>query len=536
MDNTQFVKFNNIPQDKFEFVSGQDYAHDKKLETKSVGYLRDAMRRFAKNKGSVVAAFIILLLVLFAIIGPFCFNQGYQDAYATHTVIKRYKELLPKVEGLEGTGFWDGTKTAEVSDRQLAMYRAMGVEMGRDPVVEMLGERTTYDVMGKASKLYKIRLDTYAAITMFTETLTPDQYQALQDYQNRTGKQVILPRVNKDDAYLYGMGRIAVWYKSDSKGNPEYDKNGNFIPAYYTQEDSNLKDLALITGYNDGYNSLRLAGDPGIDDPNSIYRYHYAQRTGSDGQYNYLVRVNPYNYFEYLFGFEPCFTFGSDSKGFDILSRLASGARFSLILALLVSVVNLTIGAIYGAIEGYYGGVVDMAMERFSDILANVPFMIVTVLFKLHLAAKVGLVGALIFAFILTGWIGMASRVRMQFYRFKNQEYVLAARTLGARDRRIIWKHIFPNSLGTIITGTVLVIPGVIFSETSLAYLNIINLDSPTMSSVGAMLSAGQAVMTSSPHVVLFPALFIALLMISFNLFGNGLRDAFNPSLRGSEG
>ena len=123
----------------------------------------------------------------------------------------------------------------------------------------------------------------------------------------------------------------------------------------------------------------------------------------------------------------------------------------------------------------------------------------------------------------------------MQFYRFKNQEYVLAARTLGAKDWRIIWKHIFPNTLGTLITGCVLVIPGVIFSETSLSYLGIINLDSSSMSSVGAMLSAGQKVMTSAPHVVLFPAIFIALLEISFNLFGNGLRDAFNPSLRGTE-
>ena len=121
----------------------------------------------------------------------------------------------------------------------------------------------------------------------------------------------------------------------------------------------------------------------------------------------------------------------------------------------------------------------------------------------------------------------MASRVRMQFYRFKNQEYVLASRTLGASDFRIMFKHIFPNSLGTIITGSVLVIPSVIFSETSLSYLGIINLDSASVTSIGAMLSAGQTCMTSAPHVVFFPALFIALLMISFNLFGNGLRDAF---------
>ena len=177
-----------------------------------------------------------------------------------------------------------------------------------------------------------------------------------------------------------------------------------------------------------------------------------------------------------------------------------------------------------------------MVFEGVSDILSGIPFMVGTVLFQLHLANKVGVVGSLIYAFILTGWIGMASTVRMQFYRFKNQEYVLAARTLGAKDWRIIWKHIFPNTLGTIITSCVLVIPGVIFSETSLSYLGIINLDSPTMSSVGSMLSAGQSVMTSAPHVVFFPAIFIALLEISFNLFGNGLRDAFNPSLRGTEG
>ena len=193
------------------------------------------------------------------------------------------------------------------------------------------------------------------------------------------------------------------------------------------------------------------------------------------------------------------------------------------------------IGAFYGAVEGYYGGVIDILLERISDILAGVPFIVVATLFRLHLASKVGMIPSLLFAFVLTGWISIAARVRMQFYRFKNQEYVLAARTLGAGDFRIMFKHIFPNSLGTIITSSVLIIPGVIFSETSLSYLGIINLDSSTMSSVGSMLSAGQSCMTVAPHVVLFPAIFIGLLEISFNLFGNGLRDAFNPSLRGTE-
>ena len=129
----------------------------------------------------------------------------------------------------------------------------------------------------------------------------------------------------------------------------------------------------------------------------------------------------------------------------------------------------------------------------------------------------------------------MASRVRMQFYRFKGQEYILAARTLGANDTRLMFKHIFPNSLGTLITGSILVIPGVIFSESSLTYLGIVNLESSTMTSVGTMLANGKDFLATDPYIIFFPALFIALLEICFNLFGNGLRDAFNPSLRGVE-
>ena len=200
-----------------------------------------------------------------------------------------------------------------------------------------------------------------------------------------------------------------------------------------------------------------------------------------------------------------------------------------------ISAVNLFIGAIYGAIEGFYGGVIDLAMERVSDILGGIPSMVVMTLFQLHLASKVGPVWSMVFAFILTGWLGMAARTRMQFYRFKRQEYVLSARTLGASDARLMFKHIFPNAMGTLITGSVLSIPGVIFSESSLTYLGIVNLSSSTATSVGTLLSKGSESYTTYPHVLLFPAIFISLLEIAFNLFGNGLRDAFNPSLKGIE-
>ena len=174
-------------------------------------------------------------------------------------------------------------------------------------------------------------------------------------------------------------------------------------------------------------------------------------------------------------------------------------------------------------------------MERIAEILGEVPFLVVATLFQMHLAKKVGPVPSLLFAFVMTGWIGIAGRVRMQFYRFKNQEYVLAARTLGASDKRLIFRHIFPNAIGTIITSTVLIIPNVVYSESMLTYLGIVNLETSGITSVGTMLSHGQTYMSTNPHILLFPALFISLLEIAFNLFGNGLRDAFNPSLRGAE-
>ena len=250
------------------------------------------------------------------------------------------------------------------------------------------------------------------------------------------------------------------------------------------------------------------------------------------------VRVLYYEYYVYQHGFEPVHIFGATGTGADLFTLVASGTQFSFLLAIGVSIVNLIIGAIYGAIEGFYGGKIDLVMERIADILNGVPFMIVAVLLNMHFAETLGVVGALIFAFVLTGWIGTAATVRMQFYRYKKQEYVLAARTLGARDRRLIMKHIYPNALGTIITSAALYIPSVIFSETSLAYLGIINLNNPSegLISLGSLLTTGQsAISLGFVHIMLFPAIVIALLMISFNLFGNGLRDAFNPSLRGAD-
>ena len=505
----------NIPAEKFQFVGENRKLHDQKFDTKQISYFRDAFNRFCKNKSSVVAGIIILSLVLYAIFVPIFCETSYSRAL-TDTTYLNYTKLAPRNQLCVSLGldFWDGCVVREFNEATVKAKQAMEQETGYPAIKEIVRESVGSD--GKA--LFECRVDSYIDNGFLYMTLSESEYQALQAWQSETGVQVIFPAV--DDKKSTDAN---IWYKVNQKNVAQLDKDGNLVANY------------KASGNDGNYNSLRLEGDPGLNDPEASNRYRYATITGDSSSVSYKCRIFLYTYFQYRYGFEPSFLLGTTAMGQDMLTRLASAARFSLIFAVCVAAINLTIGAVIGAIEGYYGGAVDMIIERIIDIMARVPFMVVATLFQLHLAKQVGPVISMLFAFVLTGWIGMAGTTRMQFYRYKGQEYVLASRVLGASDWRIMFRHIFPNSLGTIITSSVLVIPGVIFSESSLTYLGIVNLDSSKMTSVGTMLANGRNFLTTHPHVILFPALFISLLEISFNLFGNGLRDAFNPSLRGAD-
>ena len=505
----------NIPAEKFTFAQRDARIHDTKLETKPIGYFKDAWLRFKKNKSAVVAFSLIVILLLFAIIVPFVshYDVSFRDGF--------YKTVLPKNSFFAQFGIWDGCTNKQETQGGYDYLHAIGQETGRTVVVKDIDQ--TVDANGLP--YYTMKVDSYAMVGFTYANLSENDYNALMDYQDRTGVQVIYPlqQTHKIN-YVMGNAGANFWYKlknedATSAGEAVYDENGNYIPNYITSENKAQAN----------YRSLRIEGDNGGADGNTWYVYAQKNQSG------YKVRVDYFEYFRYKNGVEPEFYFGTNIYGQDIFTCLAAGARLSFLLAFSVSLVNFLIGACYGAIEGYYGGAIDIIMERISDILNSVPFIVVATLFQMHLANKVGVLPCLLFAFVLTGWVGMAARVRMQFYRFKGQEYVLAARTLGASDARLIFKHIFPNSLGTIITGSVLAIPGVIFSESMLSYLGIVNLETSSLTSIGTMLSNGQGYLSTFPHIILFPALFISILEISFNLFGNGLRDAFNPSLRGAD-
>ncbi len=511
----------NIPKEKFNFVQKSDFIHDKKLATKPRGYMADAFSRFCKNKGAIVGAVIIIILVLASIIAPMCtpYEVSYMDA--------NYKKCFPKNDLFVSLPFWDGCENRMDNKETFMKFYAMGLETGKNAV-----KNQEFEVK---DGFYNYRLDSVHSVGAKYVPLTIPQYEALQEYQNRTGIQVMYPVVarssrpqvidaRKDDANYY--------FKTATKGNKiqiVYDQNGNVIPAY---------DYYLAEYPTDGYNSLRIEGEEGfINDSGAKCYYAYALPNST----GYEVRVNYYEYYIYqhtevlkdgITG--PNFLFGTTSDGQDIFTCLFSGARFSFLFGLAVAVVNMLVGAIYGSTAGYYGGKTDLIMERITDVLSAVPTMIVITLLKRHMETSSEML-ILFIAFFATGWIGMASTTRMQFYRYKNQEYVLAARTLGAKDRRLIFKHIFPNALGTLITSCALVIPSMIYSETNLTYLGIINLTENNLTTVGTLIANGQENLTTAAFIALFPAIFLALLMLSFNLFGNGLRDAFNPSLRGAE-
>lgn len=510
-----------ISSEKFVFHSANSNLHDNKLETKAVTYFQDALKRFARNKASIAATVIIVFLVLFAIVAPLLspYTVSYEDV--------NYAYVLPKNNLCYKLGihFWDGGQEKEVNKETYELYRAIQEETGRTIIMTEPTIREE-EYMGKTKTLYKFRVDTYNAVGVKYELLTTEQYQALQKYQDENNVQVILPITDPKarPKASQDQNNANIWYRTKTgkgmKTETIYDKDGNFIPIYQAND-----------GKDEYTSKMYWEGDSKL--------YNYAEKK-SGGMWN--VRVDYREYYVYKQATndnitrridEPLFLFGTNDAGKDLFSCLANGARFSLILAVVVASVNLFVGAIYGSIEGYYGGKIDLIMERIVDLLASVPFMIVITLLKYHF--NVSHVIVLFIAFFLTGWTGMAGRTRMQFYRFKNQEYVLVARTLGAKDSRIMFKHIFPNAVGTLITGSVLVIPSVIFSETSLSYLGIIDLNTSSITSIGTLLAKGQNYLFTFPHMILFPAIFISLLMLCFNLFGNGLRDAFNPSLRGTE-
>ena len=219
--------------------------------------------------------------------------------------------------------------------------------------------------------------------------------------------------------------------------------------------------------------------------------------------------------------------FGSDMYGRDLWTRCWSGARVSLIIAVAAALIDMIIGMSYGLISGFFGGAVDMVMQRILEIWNGIPRLVIVTLLLLIL--RPGMI-TIIFALMLTEWVGMSRIARAEMLKLKEQEFVLASRTLGAGSFFIIFKEVLPNIIGPIITQVMFSIPTAIFTE---AFLSFVGLGIPVpQCSLGSLISDGYNSFTTHPYQIVPPIIIMALLMLSFNLLGDGLREAFDPKMK----
>lgn len=221
------------------------------------------------------------------------------------------------------------------------------------------------------------------------------------------------------------------------------------------------------------------------------------------------------------------FWFGTDEFGRDLWTRVWKGTQISLLIASLAALLDLIIGVAYGGISAFYGGRTDTVMQRIIEVLMGIPNLIVIILFILILEPGIF---SIVLAMIVTGWVSMARVVRGQILQIKAQEFVMASRALGASNSRLIVKHMLPNAIGPILVTIMFTIPSAIFFE---AFLSFIGLGlQPPLASLGMLIQDGYVAIRYFTYKLVFPGIIISVLMISFNLLADGLRDALDPRMK----
>ena len=632
----------DIDKSKFEFVQAQEKIFDKKFETKPIGYFKDAMIRFTKNKTNLIASIILLILILLSIFLPILSNKN------AEVLEERVAFLPPRIPLLEKIGIADGTITRYDQPVDLSTIdpeTGIGLPFESqtshqyifmDTLENYYAECTEKDelcVGGQNDMLIDLNRNgmvirsvdwlNFSSVPSINSRIEVDVYSFPQNVEAKLevqvgpilGEYVTVGTITESGTFVFNPYENGLMVPASAKLQLKFTSSStterlslNSVSVISDSEDPlynyeasgyKLSQFTLIS-YTDEETQERFSGALVRSRGERLFASFvvdaYAEAFGerivpafSAEEYNRIISANPdvcvqspdpenpegwllgegcpiirvikqnesvfvpgkgerFSYqlaldYQLYMGYEemPYYWFGTSDSGKDLLKLVFIGLRTSLTIGLIVATINITIGIIYGAISGYYGGQIDIIMERFSEIMGRIPWLVTLSIF-------IALIGpgiqTLIYVMVVSGWIGVASVTRTQFYRYKGREYVLASRTLGAKDGRLIFRHILPNGIGTIITSSVLMVPSLIFTEATLSYLGFgighgqsfsifgINMSG---ASIGVLLSDGRSQLKDYPHLTFFPAIIISILMITFNMFGNALRDAFNPALRGSE-
>lgn len=473
----------NISTDLFVLTDSQS-GEMEKIATKSLNFWQDAWRRLRQNKMAMLGMWLIIILIIIAVLAPSSL-MAFKNSDGSPFRYDAAPELLDE----------DGN---EINKADIAFLPP------RIPYVEKLGifngvvtlERGSWDIfIGDLPKT--------------------DEFKDLKKPQNRKKLvetlgiayhpfEVNVRAITKKDGEKY----VTLWVLKDKK---EVELPLKEMISQYSRYQPDTFELVKSVVDDKGVEMLTIhANEYAIKNVNNLY-----------------------------------FWFGTDRLALDIWTRLWVGVRISLLIALVSMVIDFLLGIIYGTVAGFYGGTaVDNVMMRFVEIWGSIPALVLMIImisiekkisiFLTGLFPKLDYQGVrfiiLIFTMSLSGWIGVARVVRAQILKLRDQEFILASRTLGASKARLMAKHLFPNIIGQLTVMATFSVPGAIFYE---AFLTFIGLGLPIpMSSLGVLVNEGYKAIQSRPTMLLIPAFVMSILMLSINLLANGLRDALDPRMR----
>jgi ABC-type dipeptide/oligopeptide/nickel transport system permease subunit len=472
-----------VNKDKFILVEN-NFADVDKIETQSYTFWQDAWRRLRKNRGAMFGLSMIVLLVVIALLAPMqpfvpdnydgtAFNYRKSPLLKDESGEMISKEEIsfvpPRIPGLEKLGIFDGFTTVERGTWDIIIGTLPKTDEWND-LRKPLKRKELVEALGIKYHPYDINFVDIAEIDgVLTATVK----------ELATGNIVEVP-----------YSELVSEYSRYQEGTFKYVS-------------ANVDDKLV--------EMVKLEAD-------------YYEIQGIKNLY---------------------FWFGTDKLALDVWTRLWTGVRVSLLIALLSLVLDFTSGIIYGTIAGFYGGtMVDTIMMRITEIIGSIPMLVfMVILLSLldpirdailkvfpNMSYETMRFFVLVFAMSLTGWIGIARVVRAQILKLRDQEFILASRTLGASKVRLMTKHLFPNIIGQLVVMATFTIPGAIGYEAFLTFIGI-GLPIP-MASLGTMLRDGYNSIQSIPALLLIPSFIMSGLMLSINLLANGLRDALDPRMR----